>query len=96
MINGKAYEKSGLNELQLEDYSDEDKSWTEEERSMGLKLTDKATEFWTEWHNAQQAAYKKQQEAWAAKAELERKAAEERLRQGKLEQFKKLKNELGL
>jgi hypothetical protein len=96
MINGKIYEKSGLNELQLEDYALEDLSWTEEERAMGLKLTDAATEHWKVWHDAQQAALKKQQEAWAAKAELDRKAAEERLRQGKLEQFKKLKNELGL
>ena len=96
MINGKIYEKDGISELNLEDYALEDMSWTEEERATGLKLTEKATEYWTEWHNARQATLKKQQEAWAAQRAAEQKAAEERLRLGKLEQYRKLKSELGL
>lgn len=96
MINGKILENSGTSELQLEDNALDPESWTQEEKDIGKKLQDCAAEIWTERWEIQEAARKKREAEWAAKRAIEQKAAEERIRQWKLAEYKKLKSELGL
>jgi hypothetical protein len=96
LINGKQHGDDSFQNLQYADYSAEDDKWSDEEREMLVKFDTLVAQIFEE-RAARERKLREAREAEALANAIKAKAlADERLRQGKLEQFRKLKNELGL
>lgn len=96
LINGKRHGDDSFQNLLYSDYSAEDDKWTEEEREELVKFDALVAQIFEERatrERKEREAREAEAQARALKAKAE---ADERLRKGQLEQYNKLKKELGL
>jgi hypothetical protein len=96
LINGKRHGDDRFQTLQFNDYSSEDDKWSDEEREAITQLEAITTQIFEERRAREQKAQEIRIAAAQAAALKAKTEADARLRKSQLEQFNKLKKELGL